>query len=119
MHLAVLCARVCVWGMRCECVCVCISSTAPEGKTIWKQRKRGKDDTKVQSDWFTYTVKMKIAGEGIPSPSKAEMMTAKHGTCVMPLCTFFKRNMHVQFPIGLKQSLNLLLETSLCGLKEK
>ena len=34
---------------------------------------------------------MKIAGEGIPSPSKAEMMTAKHGTCVMPLCTFLTK----------------------------
>ena len=51
-------------------------------------RKEEEDDTEVQGDSFIYTITMKIAGKGVPTPCRAGMMTPGYRACVMSLCAF-------------------------------
>lgn len=77
MHLAVVCG----------CVRACVSSTQlPRRKRLF--RKEEEDDTEVQGDSFIYTITMKIAGKGVPTPCRAGMMTPGYRACVMSLCAF-------------------------------
>ena len=123
------CIRLCcvrvyvceVWGVCVGCVCVCVHFLyCTRGKDYLETEKKRKG-WHQGSEWLIHLRGKNENGGGrysYPKQSRnddTETWDLSHAV----RCFFFKWNMHGQFPVGLKRSLNIWLEKSLCGLKEK
>ena len=115
-----MCVRceACVWGV---CVCVCVHFLyCTRGKDYLETEKKRKG-WHQGSEWLIHLHGKNENGGGSYSYPKQSRNddTKTWDLSHAVTCFFLKWNMHGQFPVGLKWSLNILLEKSLCGLKEK